>query len=196
MDARDRKEAVLDHIQRIYLPYTVIDVGWWYQITLPRVPSGKLDESLVSPNNNIIAGGDIPSALTDVRDIGKYVAAIVSDPRTINKRVLAYTETKTQNEVHKLVEKVLGEKPEPTTLSKEQLEEMLAPFKGSTEQNQMRSIYEYWMSWGVRSDNTPENAVYLGYVIAKDLYPSLQGRSLEEFIKDAAEGRVKKVYQQ
>ncbi|KAF5574646.1 isoflavone reductase [Fusarium pseudoanthophilum] len=196
MDARDRKEAVLDHIQRIYLPYTVIDVGWWYQITLPRVPSGKLDESLVFPNNNIIAGGDIPSALTDVRDIGKYVAAIVGDPRTINKRVLAYTETKTQNEVHKLVEKVLGEKPEPTTLSKEQLEEMLAPFRGSTEQNQMRSIYEYWMSWGVRGDNTPENALYLGYALAKDLYPSLQGRSLEEFIKDAAKGRVKKVYQQ
>ncbi|KAF5570665.1 isoflavone reductase [Fusarium phyllophilum] len=196
MDARDRKEAVLDHIQRIYLPYTVIDVGWWYQITLPRVPSGKLDESLVSPNNYIIAGGDIPSALTDVRDIGKYVAAIVSDPRTINKRVLGYTESKTQNEIHKLVETVLGEKPEPTTLSKEQLEEMLAPFKGSTEQNQMRSIYEYWMSWGVRGDNTPENAVYLGYVLAKDLYPSLQGRSLEEFIKDAAEGSAKKVYQQ
>jgi hypothetical protein len=81
-------------------------------------------------------------------------------------------------------------------LSKEQLEEMLAPFRGSTEQNQLRSIYEYWMSWGVRGDNTPENAVYLGYVLAKDLYPSLQARSLEEFIKDAAEGRVKKVYQQ
>ncbi|KAF5682454.1 isoflavone reductase [Fusarium circinatum] len=197
MEARDRKEAVLDHIQRIYLPYTVIDVGWWYQITLPRVPSGKLDESLIFPNNNnIIAGGDIPSALTDARDIGKYVAAIVSDPRTINKRVLAYTETKTQNEVHKLVAKVVGEKPEPTALSKEQIEEMLAPFKASTELNQMRAMYEYWKSWGVRGDNTPENAVYLGYVLAKDLYPSLQGRSLEEFIKDAAEGRVKKAYQQ
>ncbi|KAF5655840.1 isoflavone reductase [Fusarium sp. NRRL 25303] len=196
MDARDRKEAILDHIQRIYLPYTVIDVGWWYQITLPRVPSGKLDESLVFPNNNIIAGGEIPSALTDVRDIGIYVAAIVGDPRTINKRVMAYTETKTQNEVHKLVEKVIGEKPESTALSKEQLEEMLAPFKGSTEQNQMRSIYEYWMSWGIRGDNTPENAVYLGYLLAKDLFPSLRGRSLEDFIKDALEGKVKKVYQQ
>ncbi|KAF5614741.1 isoflavone reductase [Fusarium sp. NRRL 52700] len=196
MDVRDRKEAVLDHIQRIYLPYTVIDVGWWYQITLPRVPSGKLDESLVFPNNNIIAGGDIPSALTDARDIGKYVAAIVSDPRTINKKVLAYTETKTQNEVHKLVEKMLGEKPEATILSKEQVEEMQAPFRGSTEQSQTRAIYEYWMSWGVRGDNTPENAAYLGYVLAKDLYPSLQARSLEEFIQDAAEGRIKKAYQQ
>ncbi|KAL7764013.1 hypothetical protein ACKLNR_005158 [Fusarium oxysporum f. sp. zingiberi] len=195
MGIRDRKEEILDHIQRIYLPYTVIDVGWWYQLTLPRVPSGKLDDSLVFPNNNIIAGGNNPSALTDVRDIGKYVAAIVSDPRTINKRVLAYSELKTQNEIHKLVEKVIGEKPEHTSMSKEQLDEQLAPFKGSKEHSQMRGIYEYWMSWGVRGDNTPENAVYLGYVLAKDLYPSLQGRSLEEFIQDAAEGRVKKVYQ-
>uniref|UniRef100_A0A0D2Y6E7 NmrA-like domain-containing protein n=1 Tax=Fusarium oxysporum (strain Fo5176) TaxID=660025 RepID=A0A0D2Y6E7_FUSOF len=165
------------------------------RLTLPRVPSGKLDGSLVFPNNNIIAGGNNPSALTDVRDIGKYVAAIVSDPRTINKRVLAYSELKTQNEIHKLVEKVIGEKPEHTSMSKEQLDEQLAPFKGSKEHSQMRGIYEYWMSWGVRGDNTPENAVYLGYVLAKDLYPSLQGRSLEEFIQDAAEGRVKKVYQ-
>ncbi|EXL80368.1 hypothetical protein FOPG_06005 [Fusarium oxysporum f. sp. conglutinans race 2 54008] len=117
MGIRDRKEEILDHIQRIYLPYTVIDIGWWYQLTLPRVPSGKLDGSLVFPNNNIIAGGNNPSALTDVRDIGKYVAAIVSDPRTINKRVLAYSELKTQNEIHKLVEKVIGEKPESTSVS-------------------------------------------------------------------------------
>lgn len=107
----------MDHVQRLYLPYTVINVGWWYQVTLPRVPSGKLDHGLTFPNNTIIAGGDIPSALVNAHDVGKYVAAIISDPRTINKRVLAHTETKTQNEVHALVEKVTGEKPERTDVS-------------------------------------------------------------------------------
>ena len=27
---RDQKEVVLNHIKRIYLPFTVIDVGWYY----------------------------------------------------------------------------------------------------------------------------------------------------------------------
>ncbi|KAF4420152.1 hypothetical protein F53441_14397 [Fusarium austroafricanum] len=192
----DRKEEILDHIQRIYLPYTVIAVGWWYQISLPRIPSSKLDEGLTFANNNIIAGGNQPSALTDVRDIGKYVATIISDPRTINKKVFAFSESKTQNEIHELVEKVTGEKPQRVDMSKEQIEEQISPFKKAGESNDMRSVMEYWMSWGVRGDNTAENAVYLGYVLAKDLYPELQGRSLEEFIQDVLDGKVKKFYGQ
>lgn len=112
-----QKEEILDHIQRIYLPYTVIDVGWWYKLTVLRVPSGKLDHGLAFPNNNIIAGGNTPSALLNVLDMGKYVAAIIDDPRTINKKVLADTEAKMQNEVHELVDKVTGEKPECTEVS-------------------------------------------------------------------------------
>ncbi|KAH6951942.1 isoflavone reductase-like protein [Fusarium avenaceum] len=195
MRANDQKEEILDHVQRLYLPYTVINVGWWYQVTLPRVPSGKLDHGLTFPNNTIIAGGDIPSALVNAHDVGKYVAAIISDPRTINKRVLAHTETKTQNEVHALVEKVTGEKPERTDMSKEQLEEQLVAFKDTSEISQNRAILEYWMSWGVRGDNTPENAVYLGYLLASDLYPSLRGGSLETFIQDVFDGKGEKFYQ-
>ncbi|KAM0266633.1 hypothetical protein ACHAPA_006683 [Fusarium lateritium] len=194
MKAHDRKEEILDHIQRIYLPYTVINVGWWFQITLPRVPSGKLDQGLTFPNNNVIAGGDIPSALVNVHDVGKYVAAIINDPRTINKKVLANTETKTQNEIHALVEKVTGEKPERTEMSKEQLEEQLVQFKNTSEISQSRAILEYWMSWGVRGDNTPESAVYLGYLLASDLYPSLRGGSLESFIQGVLDGKEGKVY--
>ncbi|KAH7233096.1 hypothetical protein BKA59DRAFT_549449 [Fusarium tricinctum] len=194
MRAHDQKEEILDHVQRIYLPYTVINVGWWFQITLPRVPSGKLDHGLTFPNNNIIAGGNTPSALVNVHDIGKYVAAIISDPRTINKKVLAHTETRTQNEVHALVEKVTGEKPERTDMSKEQLDEQLVQFKDTKEISQNRAILEYWMSWGVRGDNTPENAVYLGYLLASDLYPSLRGGSLESFVQDVFDGKGEKVY--
>ncbi|CAJ0543598.1 Ff.00g038310.m01.CDS01 [Fusarium sp. VM40] len=194
MRANDQKEEILDHIQRLYLPYTVINVGWWYQITLPRVPSGKLDHGLTFPNNNIIAGGNIPSALVNVHDVGKYVAVIINDPRTINKKVLAHTETKTQNEIHALVEKVTGEKPERTDMSKEQLEEQLVAFKDTNEISQNRAILEYWMSWGVRGDNTPENAVYLGYLLASDLYPSLRGGSLESFIQDVFDGKGESVY--
>ncbi|RGP76891.1 isoflavone reductase [Fusarium longipes] len=194
MKARDQKEEILDHIQRIYLPYTVIDVGWWYQITLPAVPSGKFDGRLTFANNNVIGGGNNLSALVNANDIGKYVAVIIQDNRTINKKVFAYTESKTQNEIFELVEKVAGEKPERTEMSKEQIEAQLAQLEDSNVLSQGRAILEYWMSWGVRGDNTAEKAEYLGYVLAKDLYPSLKGQSLEEFIQDVLDGTVKSLY--
>ncbi|CAF3491292.1 unnamed protein product [Fusarium graminearum] len=194
MKARDNKEEILDHIQRIYLPYTVIDVGWWYQITLPLVPSGKFEGRVTFGNNNVIGGGNNPSALVNLDDIGRYVAVIINDERTINKKVFAYTESKTQNEIFELVEKVTGEKPERTEMSKEQIEAQLAQFKDPAELSQNRAIMDYWMSWGVRGDNTAENAVYLGYILAKDLYPSLTGQSLEDFIRDVLDGKTKSVY--
>lgn len=112
-----QKEEILDHIQRIYLPYTVIDVGWWYQITLPLVPSGKFEGRVTFGNNNVIGGGNNPSALVNLDDIGRYVTVIINDERTINKKVFAYTESKTQNEIFELVEKVTGEKPERTEVA-------------------------------------------------------------------------------
>ncbi|QPC70364.1 hypothetical protein HYE68_001116 [Fusarium pseudograminearum] len=194
MKARDTKEEILDHIQRIYLPYTVIDVGWWYQVTLPNVPSGKFEGRLTFANNNVIGGGDNPSALVNLDDIGRYVAAIINDERTINKKVFAYTEAKSQNEIFELVEKVTGEKPERTEMSKEQIEAQLAQIQDPAELSLNRAVLDYWMSWGVRGDNTAENAVYLGYVLIKDLYPSLTGQSLEDHIRDVLDGKTKSVY--
>ena len=110
-DNISQKEEILDHINRIYLPYTVIDVGWWFQLTLPNIPSGRFDYALLAPSNTILAGGNVPSALTDVRDIGKYVAQVITDPRTLNRKIFVFTETRTQNQIFELVEKMTGEKP-------------------------------------------------------------------------------------
>ena len=57
----------------------------------------------------IVGDGNMPWALTDNRDIGKYVAKIIADPRTINKHVFAYGRMWTQNEVWNLLEKISGE---------------------------------------------------------------------------------------
>lgn len=107
-----QKEDVLDHIKKIYLPYTVIDVGWWYQLTSPKVPSGRLDYALIAPSEGLFGGGTLPSALTDSRDIGRYVAKIIADPRTLNKMVFAYNEVLTQRQVYETVERLSGEKLE------------------------------------------------------------------------------------
>lgn len=104
-----QKEVVLNHIKKVYLPYTVIDVGWWYQIALPRVPSGRLDKALAMPVGYIPGDGNTPSAMTDVKDIGRYVARIIADPQTLNRMVFAYTELHTTNQVYDIVEKQSGE---------------------------------------------------------------------------------------
>ena len=101
---------MLDYVQRLHLPYTAIDVGWWYQISLPRLPSGRLDRNLLLYSTYIAGNGNVPFGLTDRRDIGKYVARIIADPPTLNRKVFAFTELLTHNEVYDVVEHLSGEK--------------------------------------------------------------------------------------
>lgn len=77
---------------------------------MPRLPSGRLDENLLLYSNYIAGTGDVPSVRTDRRDVGKYVARIIADPRTLNRKVLAYTDLRTHNEVYDTVEKLSNEK--------------------------------------------------------------------------------------
>lgn len=97
-----QKEDVLNHIKNIFLPYTVIDVGWWYQVNLPRLPSGRIDYVAMETTDGIAGDGDVPFALTDLRDVGRYVARIIADPRTLNRMVFAYNEvfTHSQPRIH------------------------------------------------------------------------------------------------
>ena len=107
-----QKEVVYNHVKQLVLPFTIIDVGWWYQIAYPRLPSGKIDYSMNTANDEIIADGNIPTALTDLRDVGRYVARIIRDDRTLNKYVFAYNVVVTQNEIYQLLEHISGEKIE------------------------------------------------------------------------------------
>lgn len=104
-----QKEDLLDHIKRLYLPYTVIDIGWWYQLSVPLVPSGKLDNVVSAPILSIGGTGDTQIAFTDNRDIGKYVARIIADPRTLNRQVFVYNEVSTQEAIWSEVERLTGE---------------------------------------------------------------------------------------
>ena len=67
----------------------------------------------MNPGANVFVGdGNTPSAITDLRDIGRYVARIILDPRTLNKMVFAYNELLTQEQVFHLLEKLSGESVE------------------------------------------------------------------------------------
>lgn len=109
-DVPMQKEDIFNHVKKLYLPYTIIDVGWWFQLAVPRLPSGKTDYAIVVPENTAAGDGNVPSAFTDIRDVGQYVARIISDPRTLNKMVFAYDEVATTNQIYELLEKLSGEK--------------------------------------------------------------------------------------
>ena len=106
---------MLNHLKKIYLPYTAIDVGWWMQLFLPRLPSGRghyiVDMSVIPQELlEVIANeGDVPTAVTDLRDIGVATARIIADLRTLNRLVFAYGETSSQREAFEVLERVSGE---------------------------------------------------------------------------------------
>ncbi|CAF3538328.1 unnamed protein product [Fusarium graminearum] len=193
---RDNKENILDHIQRLHLPYTVIDVGWWYQISLPRLPSGRIDRNLFLYNSAIGGTGDIPSARTDSRDVGIYVARIITDPRTLNQKVFAYTELLTQHELYDAVEKVSGEKLERKYRTADEIDDGIARTKDNPKKMFDYSLLTYQKSFDVMGENTPEYARYLGYQIGKDLYPDIKGTSFENFFKETLETGLSPLYEE
>ncbi|KAK5164942.1 uncharacterized protein LTR77_009607 [Saxophila tyrrhenica] len=197
---RDQKEEVYNLTRRLNLPYTFIDCGWWYQISFPKLPSGKIDYA-VMVDNPICGKGDVPSALTDLRDVGRYVAKVIRDERTLNKMVLVYDEVWTQKEVWDLLEKVAGEKVERKYVSQEELEGRLGEYKKAAEADPtdfMKMLHvvetQYLLSWGVRGDNTPEYAKYLGYITSKELYPDFKPLKLEDFARELVAGEAKEIY--
>lgn len=117
MMLRDEKEAVFQRVWHHHIPYTIVDVGYWYQISVPRVPSGKLDYVLVLPANEVVGDGDVENLLTDKRDIGGFVVRVLRDERTVNARVVCWGERVSQKEVVGIVEEVCGETVEVAKVS-------------------------------------------------------------------------------
>ncbi|KAI1373984.1 NAD(P)-binding protein [Hypoxylon crocopeplum] len=196
MEMHDKKEDVLAAVQRLYLPYTVIDVGWWSEHSVPAVPSGRTDQA-VSKYFNIIPGnGTVPNAYTDASDIGTYVAKIITDPRTLNKRVFAYTEVLNANQLAEIMEELSGEKVIRNYLSADEIQKALASSRPALVKNPTDFsarlnlvLYEYINSWGFRGDNTPESAAYLGYLDFKELYPGVTGKTMRTFFQEILDGK-------
>lgn len=68
-------------------------------------------------DHRIVEDGNQKFGLTDMADIGKYVAQIVADPRTVNKHVFAYTEVLSMNQIWDTMAAASGETPEKDYVS-------------------------------------------------------------------------------
>ncbi|KAL4974349.1 hypothetical protein BDW66DRAFT_140278 [Aspergillus desertorum] len=198
---RDEKEAVYNHIKQLRLPYTIIDIGWWYQLAYPRLESGKVDYAMTTSNNEIVGDGNTPMALTDLRDIGRYVARIIADDRTLNKMVFAYNTVLTQNQIFSLLEEISGEQIPRNYISEELVQNRVLAARQSSETYPFdpvkfipRYLAEYQLSWGIRGDNTPEYAKYLGYLLANELYPDFKPIDFKDYLTEVFQGTAKGIY--
>jgi hypothetical protein len=110
MAIRDEKEEIHDAMFRMKLPFTIVDVGYWHQLSVPWLASGRLDKASAGMAQRELCGnGSAKTLLIDKRDIGRFVARIVKDERTINRRVVCYAEELSQREVWDVAERVSGE---------------------------------------------------------------------------------------
>ncbi|KAJ5908258.1 hypothetical protein N7495_000940 [Penicillium taxi] len=195
------KEIVYNQIRQLWLPYTIVDVGWWYQLSYPRLPSGRIDYAMTSGNDEIIGDGNMPTALTDLRDIGRYMAMIIKDPRTLNKKILAYNLVSTQNEIYSLMEEVAGEKVDRFYVPEETICSRVLAARQASETYPFdpikfipRYLAEYQFSWGIRGDNNPEYAKYLGYHLTTELYPEFKPTDFRQYLESVVRGTAKGVY--
>ncbi|KAF7309254.1 Glycoside hydrolase [Mycena indigotica] len=202
MRMRDIKEQVYTHIRSIYLPYTVIDVGYWYQLYIPAIPSGRAEyAAMIRNRTQIHVGGAARNALVDLRDIASTVVRIVKDDRTINKSVHVYGDVLSENETFAMMEELSGEKIDRRHISAEHIATTRAKFAAAIASNpddlhtqQMSYGPDYHFSMHVRSDNTPENAAYLGYLDAGTLYPEWKPITFRDYLREVLDGKATKPY--
>ncbi|KAJ5947919.1 hypothetical protein N7466_000934 [Penicillium verhagenii] len=198
---RDEKEIVYNQIRQLWLPYTLVDVGWWYQLSYPRLPSGRVDYAMTSGNDEIIGDGSVTTALTDLRDIGRYMALIINDPRTLNKKVLAYNLVSSQNDIYNLMEEISEEKIDRNYVPEETICSRVLAARQASETYPFdpikfipRYLAEYQYSWGIRGDNNPDYARYLGYHLTPELYPDFKPTDFREYLESVIRGTAKGVY--
>jgi hypothetical protein len=52
------------------------------------------------------------------------------------------------------------------------------------------AMAEYFYSWGIRGDNRPEYAKYLGYLDCKELYADVSYKPFGEYVQEALRGEA------
>jgi len=189
MVLREVKEKVRQAVREAQIPYTFIDVGWWFQLALPK-------ENMFE---NRYGNGDVTTALTDLRDIGKFVAKILLDDRTIGNYVFIWGEELSQNEIEKIANKyskkeVKWTKQISTEEVKKRINELrndrIAKKGGIANSNLSDSdvellVLEYEYNKYIYGHNTVKHAKeFYGALDARELYPDVKPNSFDNFVKE------------
>ncbi|OCB85053.1 NAD-binding protein [Sanghuangporus baumii] len=179
-----QKLAIRDYVKEIGISYTFIDIGWWMQLTPPLIdikfPLPVMKKAMTSRTGS----GNVKCAVTDNRDIGKFVARIIADDRTLNQYVFCWSQEVTLNETIALAERISGSKIDIENINADEMAKLV---KDSSDKD--RTATEYVYSLWVLGDNTVENAKkeeYGGALDARELYPDIgkELKTIEDFAKE------------
>ena len=91
-----------DYVKELGLTYTIIDIGWWMQLYLPVPLRSAAPQYLKEISWSVYGMGDSKQLLTNLYNIGPWVARIITDPRTINKSVIIWEDEATQTDAFEL----------------------------------------------------------------------------------------------
>ncbi|KAJ3957193.1 hypothetical protein N0V92_006225 [Colletotrichum tropicale] len=193
------KEKIYHELEKCEIPYTIIDVGWWFNGFIPEVPSGKTDHAIALPDflRNLVPGdGNMKTYVIDNEDVGKFVARIIVDSRTVNKRVMAAGASMSFNEMFAVAEELTGDTVTRKHVSAEELKSMIVGTASQLQSDSNNYLLlvgklwlEYYYSSFIDGDNSPEGAKRLGYILAGDLYPDFKPTTFREFFQETLDGK-------
>ncbi|KAI5890646.1 NAD(P)-binding protein [Schizophyllum commune H4-8] len=180
MNLQDRKLAIHEYIESIGLGHTYIEIGWWMQIS--AIFPAHIKSTTADMVRNLIGSGDVPFAVVDEFHIGDYVARIIQDERTLNKKVFVWEDEVTQNQAWNLAVKKYGKGILEQKKTVRTILYVNHRGSGGPSQMMMRYVYEYWVSLFIRGDNTVANAKANGAIDFRDLYPDIKPRTFAEYV--------------
>ncbi|TBU37815.1 NAD(P)-binding protein [Dichomitus squalens] len=187
--------GIREYIQSLGVGYTFIDVGWWAQLYLPLPLRSNAPAQVKAGTWLICKDGSANNLVIDKGHIGTFVARIITDPRTLNKAVIAWDDEVTQIAAHEIGERVSGEgeelKKQRIYLKRGDYLASAAAAKDEVAKDPTNvgayikvAMSEYGHSLYVLQENTLENAKALGYLDARELYPDIPKFTLEDVAKD------------
>lgn len=100
----NKKSKIRQYVKRSELPYTFVDVGCWYQHTIP--PRNEMELSYV---HEFYGDGTKNMAVVNLNNIGLFIGHIIADERTVNQYVFIYDDEKTLNEIYEKCSETAGE---------------------------------------------------------------------------------------
>ena len=122
-DLFDAKAAVQEQIKETGIGFTPIYTNGFMEFWATGL--GELGPTSPPNRAKVFGDGHTSAFMTALADIGKYTAAIVEDPQTINKEVLVSTTSATQNEMISLWEDLSGKTVEKEFVTVDQLDKII-----------------------------------------------------------------------
>ena len=177
-DLFDAKAAAQEQIKATGIGLTPIYTNGFMEFWATGL--GELGVLSPPAQAKVFGDGNTTAFMTALSDIGKYTAAIVEDPETINKEVLIATTSSTQNEMMSLWQDISNTKVEKEFVSSDQLNEIID--SSTTPESMLTRIFtQLHRSVWIKGEGGKERD---GVINAVSRYPHIQPISLKAYLNN------------